>query len=60
LDLETMDVNGIKIPVAQSTCNNKTSKICINNSVLIETNIDLAVKNLWEQYFDYIVKRGGI
>ncbi len=55
-----MDVNGIKIPVAQSTCNNKTSKICINNSVLIETNIDLAVKNLWEQYFDYIVKRGGI
>jgi hypothetical protein len=55
MDIETMDINGNQIPVVISTCNSKTSKLFIVDHVLFKYNLKLAVKNLWQQYFDYIL-----
>jgi hypothetical protein len=62
MDIETMDINGLQTPVAISTCNGfmkSNSKLFIIDSVLIKTNTELAVNNLWKQYFDYILKTGN-
>lgn len=58
MDLETMNVNGIQTPVAISTCNSTSSKIFVIDPLLLKNNIDLAVNNLWKQYFDYLLKSG--
>jgi hypothetical protein len=58
MDLETMNVIGIQTPVAITACNNKNSKIFVIDPLLLKNNIDLAVNNLWKQYFDYLLKSG--
>lgn len=58
MDIETMDINGVQEPVAISTCNSKTSKLFMIDSVLIKTSPELAIKNLWKEYFDYLLKCG--
>jgi hypothetical protein len=58
MDIETMNVNGVQEPVAISTCNSKTSTLFIIDSLLLKTSPDLAVKDLWKKYFDYILKTG--
>ena len=52
-----MNVNGIETPVAISRCNSKTSKVFIIDNILLNSNLELAVTNLWKQYFDYILKK---
>lgn len=55
----TMDINGMQTPVAISTCRGimkKDSKIFIIDHLLLQTNVELAVYNLWKQYFDYILQ----
>jgi len=49
MDLETMGINGIQIPIAISTCDAKTSKLFVIDSVLIKTYTELAVNKLWKQ-----------
>lgn len=56
MDIETMDINGVQEPVAISTCNSKTSKLFIIDSVLVKTSPQLAIYNLWKDYFDYLLK----
>ena len=56
MDIETMNVNGNQIPVVITTCNSKTSKIFVIDYVLLNSNLELALKGLWKQYFDYILK----
>lgn len=65
LDIETMNINGIQIPVAISTCSPKggnlnNSKLFIIDSLLLKSNVDLAINNLWKQYFDYVIKSGDL
>jgi hypothetical protein len=61
IDIETMDINGMQLPVVISSCRGimkKDSKIFIIDHILLKTNSELAVKNLWKQYFDYLIKSG--
>ena len=58
MDLETMNVNGIQTPVAISTCNSTSSKVFVIDHLLLKSNLELAVNNLWKQYFDYLLKSG--
>jgi hypothetical protein len=62
MDIETMNINGIQLPVAISTCNgvrNNNSKLFIIDHKLLQTSPDLAIKNLWKEYFDYLIKSGN-
>jgi hypothetical protein len=58
MDLETIDINGKQIVVAISSCgvnNGKLeSKLFIIDSVLLNNDLDLAVKGLWDQYFKFL------
>jgi len=56
MDIETMNINGNQIPVAISTCNSKLAKLFVIDPLLLNSSVDLAVKALWKQYFDYILK----
>lgn len=58
MDIETITHNKIKVPIAISHHNGKTNKtvVFLINHKLIETNLDLALKTLWKNYFDYLVK----
>ena len=58
MDLETININGNQEPIAITTCNSKTSKLFIIDPVLIKKDIELAIKNLWSEYFDYLIKSG--
>jgi DNA polymerase family B len=63
MDIETMDINGIQTPVAISTCSGIkkcNSKVFIIDHILLHTNVDLAVNNLWKQYFDYILQTSNL
>jgi hypothetical protein len=54
MDIETMNVNGVQTPVAISCCNNKISKLFVIDHVLLSSDVDEAVKGLWDQYFNHI------
>ena len=54
MDIETMNIGGNKIPVAITTCNSKSSGIFVIDHILLKTNLELAVSNLWNQYFNHI------
>ena len=56
MDIETMNINGVQTPVAISCCNSKTSKLFIIDYELLKIDLELAVSNLWDQYFDHINK----
>jgi len=60
MDLETMNINNIQSPIAISSCGvNKgkiESKLFLNDHILLKTNAELAVKGLWNQYFNYLEK----
>jgi len=58
MDLETIELNGNQTPIAISTCNSKGSKLFVVDHLLLQTSPELAVNNLWKQYFDYILKTG--
>ena len=61
MDIETMNINGIQTPVAISTCNGhmkKDSNLFLIDHLLLQTNPELALSNLWKSYFDYILKSG--
>jgi len=58
MDLETLKLNNVQVPIAISSCGpNKgkiESKLFINDHTLLTNNIDLAVKELWNKYFNYL------
>jgi len=55
MDIETIDINGIQTPIAISTCNAKTSKLFVIDHLLLQTSPELVIKNLWKDYFEYIL-----
>ena len=58
MDLETISINGIEVPVAISSCgwHNEllVNKIFLIDHILVQTNQELAVKQLWSKYFSYL------
>jgi hypothetical protein len=60
MDLETINLNGNKIPAAISTCNSNTSKLFVIDPFLLKTDVTTAVSNLWKQYFYYLLKSGDL
>lgn len=61
MDIETINLNGVQTPVAISSCNGfmkKDSKVFLIDHNLLQTNPELAISNLWKQYFDYLLKNG--
>lgn len=58
MDIETMNIKGIQTPVAISSCNENGSKLFLIDSLLLHSNLNLAVNNLWKQYFYYIINQG--
>jgi hypothetical protein len=62
MDLETIAINGIEVPVAISSCvacgewhhNQEVNKIFLIDHILLQTNQELAVKQLWNKYFTYL------
>ena len=62
MDIETMNINGIQMPVAISSCNGiykKNSQVFIIDPVLLQSFPELAINNLWKQYFDYLINSGS-
>jgi hypothetical protein len=55
MDLETMEINNIQNPIAISSCGPTGSKLFVIDSVLVNSNLTLAVKTLWNQYFNYLI-----
>ena len=51
-DIETVEINNNQVPIVITT-NEKTFIIDKN---LMESNLELAIKNLWELYFTHIIK----
>lgn len=62
MDLETINLNGKQIPIAISSCGWNTtkyeieSKLFLINDHLLLSNKDLALKQLWTEYFNYLEK----
>jgi hypothetical protein len=58
MDIETIKYNNIQTPIAISSCgvNNskQESKLFLIDHVLLNSNVDLAVKQLWNKYFNYL------
>src|SRR6266403_2157862 len=55
MDIETVNLNGLQIPIAISSCGpNSESKIFLINYNLLQINSELALKQLWENYFNYL------
>ena len=58
MDIETIGINNVQIPIAISHHNgvkNKTELFLINH-LLLQTNLEKTLKNLWSSYFDYLIK----
>lgn len=59
MDLETINFNNVQIPITISSCGPKNSgildsKLFIIDYNLLKTNSELAIKQLWNQYFTYL------
>lgn len=58
MDIETMKINNVQIPVAISSSGEVNglleNKIFIIDSTLLKSNIEQALKQLWNQYFKYL------
>jgi len=60
MDLETINFNNIQVPIAISSCGvNKgklESKLFLIDHLILTSDLELAVKTLWNQYFNYLEK----
>jgi hypothetical protein len=60
MDLETIKVNNIQVPIAISSCGVNTGKVerklFLIDPTLLKSNLELAVKDLWNKYFSYLEK----
>jgi len=58
MDIETMNIKDIQIPIAISSCgmvNNKIEgKLFLIDHISLKQDLDAAVKSLWSQYFSYL------
>ena len=60
MDIETINYKGKQFPIAISTAyinkfKTKVCKIFLIDSELFKTNQELAVNNLWGEYFKFIL-----
>ena len=58
-DLETMEINGKKVPVLITFSNGKFNRHFIIDSKVMKSDINLALSNLWGRYF-YFLKANSI
>jgi hypothetical protein len=60
MDLETIEFNKLQIPIAISSCgfynNNLDNQIFLIDHILLQTDPDLALQDLWKKYFNYLKK----
>ena len=60
MDLETIEFNKLQIPIAISSCgfynNNLDNQIFLIDHILLQTDPDLALQDLWNKYFNYLKK----
>lgn len=56
MDLETINFNNIQVPIAISSSSANESKLFLIDHVLLQSNSELAVKQLWSKYFTYLEK----
>ena|ERR1700704_2414382 len=54
MDIETIEFNGIQIPVMITTANGNLNKVFTIDYKLLLINKDLALKTLWEEYFKFV------
>src|SRR5882757_1728928 len=54
MDLETIKYNNVQVPIAISCTSANESKLFIIDHGLLKTSIDLALKQLWSGYFNYL------
>ena len=56
MDLETININNVQVPIAISSCGvNKgklESKLFLIDHLILNNDVDLAVKTLWNKYFN--------
>lgn len=58
-DLETMDIDGVQIPILITYVNKFERKSFMVNHLLLKVDKDLAIKIMWKEYFDYIISFGN-
>jgi hypothetical protein len=58
IDIETINYNNVQLPIAISSCGSVNgfleSKIFLIDNFTLEYNTELALYNLWKQYFKYL------
>jgi hypothetical protein len=54
MDLETIKLNNIQVPIAISCCGEYGSKLFLIDDLLLLRNIEEALNKLWSQYFTYL------
>lgn len=56
MDVETMLINNIQIPVAISAVHHDIRKIFLIDKELLKIDLDKAVDELWSNYFEFVLK----
>lgn len=54
-DLETMEIDGVQIPVLITYVNKFGRKSFMIDPTLLKLNKDLALRFMWEEYFEYLI-----
>ena len=54
-DLETMEIDGVQIPVLITYVNKFERKSFMIDPTLLKLNKDLALRFMWEEYFEYLI-----
>jgi hypothetical protein len=54
MDIETIKFYNTQVPIAISSCYAKESKVFVVDHVLLQSNTELALKQLWNKYFNYL------
>jgi len=62
MDLETMDFNGNQkaITISSKSIMGRGSKLFIVDTELIKTDLNLAISQMWKQYFDYLIRNKDV
>lgn len=58
MDIETIELNGNQHPICISSCSDKECKIFVIDHKLMKIDYNLAINNLFKEYFEYIINKG--
>ena len=54
-DLETMEIDGVQVPILITYVNKFERKSFLINHILLKEDKDLALRLMWREYFDYVI-----